>query len=186
MIASSRSSHGMQCATSGAFGSRLSGGRALTTLVIQTSSRTSPAAASSSPSSLPARPTNGRPSSSSVAPGASPTNITGAAGLPSPGTIRDAVVHGSKPHPVWARISSRKLSSAVDTGCPLIDEAALHGPARQFVPRGELQLAQHGRHVRFDGLGGDPQAGGDLLVEVAAGDVPEDLALARGELVELG
>ena len=101
----------MQCATSGAFGSRFFGGRALTTLVIQTSSRTSPASASSSPSSLPARPTNGRPSSSSVAPGASPTNMTRAAGFPSPGTIRDAVMHGSKSQPVWATISSRRAVS---------------------------------------------------------------------------
>ena len=105
------SSHGLQCATSGAFGSRLPGGRALTTFVIQTSSRTRPASASSSPSSLPARPTNGRPSSSSVAPGASPTNITEAAGFPSPGTIRCAVSHGSKPQPLWARISARSTAS---------------------------------------------------------------------------
>ena len=59
---SSRSSHGIQCAISVAFGSRFFGGRALTTFVIQTSERTSPASASSSSSSFPARPTNGRPS----------------------------------------------------------------------------------------------------------------------------
>ena len=51
-------------ATSLALGSRFLGGRALTTLVIQTSSRASPASASSSSSSIPARPTNGRPSRS--------------------------------------------------------------------------------------------------------------------------
>ena len=58
----SRSSTGIQCATSGAFGSRFFGGRAFTTFVIQTSARTSPASASNSSSSFPARPTNGRPS----------------------------------------------------------------------------------------------------------------------------
>ena len=36
------------------------------------------------------------------------------------------------------------------------------------------------------GLHRDVEAQTDLLVEVAAGDVAEDLALARGELVELG
>ena len=51
---------------------------------------------------------------------------------------------------------------------------------------GELELAQHGADVGLDGLDGDPEALGDLLVEVAAGDVAQDLALARGELVELG
>src|SRR5262245_41168091 len=48
-------------------------------------------------------------------------------------------------------------------------------PARQLVAVGELQLAQHRRHVRLDGLGRDPQAQGDLLVHVPARDVTEDL-----------
>ena len=95
MSSSSRSRNGIQCAISGAFGSRFFGGRALTTFVIQTSARTTPASASSSSSSFPARPMNGRPSSSSVFPGASPTKTTAAAGFPSPGTIRVAVSHGS-------------------------------------------------------------------------------------------
>ena len=51
---------------------------------------------------------------------------------------------------------------------------------------GQLQLAQDRGHVRLDGLGGDPEPRRDLLVEVAAGDVAQDLALAGGELLELG
>ena len=65
-------------------------------------------------------------------------------------------------------------------------QPALRRPARQLVTVGELQLAQHGRHVRLDRLGRDAQAQRDLLVHVAARDVAQDLALARGELVELG
>ena len=40
--------------------------------------------------------------------------------------------------------------------------------------------------MALDCLHREAQAGGDLLVHVAAGDQPQDLALARGELVELG
>ncbi len=54
------------------------------------------------------------------------------------------------------------------------------------MPRGELQLAQHGGDVRLDGLDRDEQLRGDLLVGVAAGDQPHDLLLARREAVELG
>ena len=66
------------------------------------------------------------------------------------------------------------------------DEPALHRPAAELVAARELQLAQHRRHVRLDGLHRDPQALGDLLVHVAAGDVAQHLALARRQLVELG
>ncbi len=110
--ASCASSHGIECATSAAFGSRFFGGRALSTLVMNTSSRCSPASASSSSSSLPARPTNGRPCSSSLAPGASPTIITSAGAGPSPGTKFVHVSHGSKPHGRWVRMS-RAMSSSV-------------------------------------------------------------------------
>src|SRR4051812_46389737 len=174
MIESSRSRNGIQCAISGARGSRLLGGRAFTTLVIQTSSRETPAAASSSSSNRPARPTNGRPSVSSVAPGASPTKTTGADGFPSPGTQRDAVSHGSNPQPPCARISS--LSPPSVSGLPTgrargaWTTAACAGPPRR-APRPSWSRSQ---------------PGGDLLVEVAARDVAQDLALAGGELLELG
>src|SRR4051812_14353347 len=68
----------------------------------------------------------------------------------------------------------------------LVHEAALHGPPAELVPVGELELAEHRRDVRLDGLRGDMEPRPDLLVEVAAGDVLEDLALARGQLVEPG
>ena len=51
---------------------------------------------------------------------------------------------------------------------------------------GELEFAQHAAHVRLDGLDRDEQLLGDLLVRVAAGDQPQDLAFALGELVEFG
>src|SRR3954454_11238762 len=86
MMSSCASSHGRWWATSSAFGSRFPGGRALTTFVMNTSSRWRPASSSRRSSSLPAPPTNGRPDSSSLAPGASPTSITAAVALPSPGT----------------------------------------------------------------------------------------------------
>src|SRR3954470_18984916 len=76
MTSSCASSHGRWWATSSAFGSRLPGGRALTTFVMKTSPRSRPASSSRRSSSLPAPPTNGRPDSSSFAPGASPTSMT--------------------------------------------------------------------------------------------------------------
>src|SRR6185436_14445398 len=56
----------------------------------------------------------------------------------------------------------------------------------QLVAARELELSQHRGDVRLDGLRGDVEAEGDLLVHVAASDVLEDLALAGGEGVELG
>src|SRR5204862_210122 len=58
--------------TSSGSGSRFSGGRCRTTLVMKTFERSSPMPASSSSSSCPAAPTNGRPCTSSWYPGASP------------------------------------------------------------------------------------------------------------------
>src|SRR3954469_1663153 len=106
------SSHGRWWATSSAFGSRLPGGRALTPFVMKTSSRCSPASSSSRSSSLPAPPTNGRPDSSSFAPGASPTSMTAAVALPSPGTRFVACSQISKPHGTWSRTSFAIASSS--------------------------------------------------------------------------
>ena len=49
----------------------------------------------------------------------------------------------------------------------------------------KLELAQNRRDVGLDGLHRDAQPLRDLLVEIAARDVLDDLALARRELVEL-
>src|ERR1043165_1345391 len=65
-------------------------------------------------------------------------------------------------------------------------QAPLGRPARELVAVGELELAQHRRDVGLDGLGRAAEAQRDLLVHVAARDVAQDLALARGELVEVG
>ena len=80
--------YGAQAAISSGCGSRLSGGRHLTMFVMKTSSRLQPSGARNFVSSAPARPTNGRPSRSSLNPGPSPTNTTSVSGLPSPGTAR--------------------------------------------------------------------------------------------------
>src|SRR5438270_9037701 len=67
-----------------------------------------------------------------------------------------------------------------------LQQPALGGPAGELVAAGELELAQHRRHVGLHRLGRDRQLAGDLLVGVAAGDEAQDLALSGGELVELG
>ena len=67
-----------------------------------------------------------------------------------------------------------------------VHEPALDRPAAELVAVRELELSEHGRDVRLDGLRRDRELEGDLLVEVAAGDEAQDLALAQGELVELG
>ena len=65
----------------------------------------------------PARPTNGRPCASSLAPGASPTMTTGAVALPSPGTRFVACSQISKPHGTCPRISAAIASSSL---CALV------------------------------------------------------------------
>src|SRR6476469_1678690 len=67
-------------------GSRFPGGRHFSTFATNTSGRVSPIPASSLSSSFPAWPTKGTPCLSSWKPGASPTNIRSACGLPAPKT----------------------------------------------------------------------------------------------------
>src|SRR4051812_24996586 len=67
-------------------GSRLPGGRHLSTFATYTSSRRRSTPASNPSSSFPAWPTKGTPCLSSWKPGASPTNIRSARGLPAPNT----------------------------------------------------------------------------------------------------
>ena len=54
------------------------------------------------------------------------------------------------------------------------------------MPGRQLQLPEHGGNVRLDSLCRDSEARGDLLIEVAAGDVAQHLPLARRELLEIG
>ena len=51
---------------------------------------------------------------------------------------------------------------------------------------GQLELAQHGRHVSLHRLHRQEQPTGDLLVGVAAGDQSHHLALPRREAIEVG
>ena len=78
----------MQAAISSGAGSRFSGGRHFTTFSTNTSSRVRPVSPRRRSRSFPAAPTNGRPTASSLAPGASPTKSNSALALPSPGTLR--------------------------------------------------------------------------------------------------
>ena len=66
---------------------------------MKTSLRSRPISLSSVSNSLPARPTNGSPCSSSLAPGASPTNIRSAFALPAPKTTLLRVAASS-----WQRV----------------------------------------------------------------------------------
>src|SRR5262249_10877865 len=70
-------------------GALFPGGRHFTTLVMKTLLLSSPIDAKSSVRNLPAAPTKGRPSWSSLSPGPSPTNMTSAPIGPSPRTACD-------------------------------------------------------------------------------------------------
>src|SRR5216684_5224538 len=93
----------------------------------------------------------------------------------------------------WRRTSARRRSGMPSSRRPThrgapprsLDEPPLDRPAAELVAVGKLELAEHGADVRLDGLGRDAELERDLLVEVAAGDELEHLALARGELVQL-
>src|SRR5665648_555956 len=77
------------------------------------------------------------------------------------------------PEPIDAgrtRVRSRAVVS---------EQAARGGPTGQLVPRGQLELAEHVRHVRLDRLDRDEQLRGHLAVGVPAGDQPHHLALPR-------
>src|SRR5436305_1099243 len=81
-----RKRYGSHASFSSGTGSRLPGGRHLSTLQTNTCERSRPIPARSLSSSFPAWPTNGTPCLSSWKPGASPTNIRSASGLPLPKT----------------------------------------------------------------------------------------------------
>src|SRR3954447_6037523 len=68
---------------------------------------------------------------------------------------------------------------------PALVELALHRPAAELVAAGELELAQDRAHVGLDGLDADAEAVADLLVHVPAGEMAQDLELARRQLVDL-
>ena len=81
-----RNKKGRQATISEGLGLRFPGGRCFRTLQMKTSSRRNWIASRILVRRSPDFPTKGRPSSSSVAPGASPTITKPAFGFPSPGT----------------------------------------------------------------------------------------------------
>ena len=95
------SSTGIQCSTSARVGSRLRGGRALTTFVTNTSrGRSRPRPAARRAAARRGRRTGG-PARPRSAPGASPTTITSASPGPSPGTRCDRVLADRKTAAAW-------------------------------------------------------------------------------------
>src|SRR3954447_7258286 len=115
-------------------GSRLPGGRHLRTFAMKTSSRRSSTAASSPSSSLPAWPTNGTPCLSSWKPGASPTNIRSARGLPAPKTtcVRPCASLHRVQLAVAAAYPSSDSGGATDRA---LTEASLRGTPDGHDPR---------------------------------------------------
>ena len=91
--------------------------------------------------------------------------------------------------PAGKRLSWRILSLPRRCGSSTIrersEEAAAHRPGGQLVARRQLELAEHRRHVGLDGLDRDEELLGDFLVLVPARDEPHDLALPRGQPVQL-
>src|SRR6266852_1993367 len=92
----------------------------------------------------------------------------------------------------WRRTSARRRSAMPSSRRPThrgvpprsLDEPPLDRPAAELVAVGKLELAEHGADMCLDGLGHDAELERDLLVEVAAGDELQHLALARRELVQ--
>src|SRR6266511_876606 len=66
-----------------------------------------------------------------------------------------------------------------------LDQPAVGGPPAELVAVRELELSQHRRDMALDRLHRDVELARDLLVGVAPGDEPQDLALPGRELVEL-
>src|SRR5512143_1722678 len=87
MMASSLSRWTEHASTSSLLGLLFLGGLHITTLEMKTSPRDNPALARILSSSFPAEPTKGRPDSSSLRPGASPTKTTWELRSPSPRTL---------------------------------------------------------------------------------------------------
>src|SRR6266487_4715951 len=79
-------------------------------------------------------------------------------------------------------VSTVRLCQGPSSGS---DEAPVGCPARQLVPVGHLQLAQHVGDVGLDRLDRDVELLGDLLVRVPARQQSQHLPLPVGELVQL-
>src|SRR5713226_3569396 len=105
------------------------------TLVIWTLVRSSPIVASMRSSNCPLRPTKGRPSRSSSAPGASPMIMTDAAGLPSRNTVLVAVRFNGQPSnpatsaPSASIVSAPAASRRADCAASASDSASAPGGA---------------------------------------------------------
>ena len=97
---------------------------------MKTSSRRQPIEARSLTSRPPARPTNGRPSRSSLKPGPSPTNTTSVSGFPSPGTD---LASASRAGGSWCRPAPRTRSPRVPSGARRRSRRGLDGSGAAYA-----------------------------------------------------
>ena len=67
-----------------------------------------------------------------------------------------------------------------------MEQLRAHDDAHEVGDRARVGLVHDGGSVGFDGLDGDAEVVGDLLVETAVDDALENLLLARRELGEQG
>ncbi len=133
-----------QASTSVPFGFLFSGGRQRTTFDIKTLFLLSPAPASSLSSSFPADPTNGRPDSSSLRPGASPTKTTRESRFPSPFTLFFAP--SQSPH-------RRQLAtSATNSPNSLVLSPPKREPTRNSRPGDVKTQSQYIQIYRYNAL----------------------------------
>ena len=110
--------------------------------------RSSPIAAIMRSSSLPERPTKARPSRSSSRPGASPTNITRACGLPSANTSWVAVARSAQPSN-RARIARRSSRLAALRAASRAAMTAASG--EEGAPAAALASGPSARRLPVDG-----------------------------------
>src|SRR5919198_2213522 len=112
------SRYGLHATASSSSGTLLFGGLHFTTFVMNTCDLSMPAFSSRLSRTLPAAPTNGLPFSSSLLPGASPTNIILAESCPSPGTaffLVLASLHSGQPLTSASIFSSESCFCAATT-----------------------------------------------------------------------
>ena len=147
----------MHRASSSGSGLRLPGGRHFVVFAMYTLRRDHPIASIILSSSSPAGPTNGSPRLSSCSPGASPTNISGAPGSPTPNTIERRVV--------WSLQRVHSPRSVAD----LSQRAAALGRDRDLgIDRDRDDIALVARAPQRRAAGRRPRSGRDVALQLRA------------------
>src|SRR5437660_1294141 len=159
----------------------------LRTFATNTSRRSKPISASSSSSSLPARPTNGRPCSSSLTPGASPTNMSSASALPAPNTtvLRVAASSLHRTHARARASTSFRASRRSETGRTLSAADTRRSyclPAKAMSLRGRRARIVRNDHRMASSDGSTSQ--GELAITAPMAGIV--VAIARGPQERVG